>query len=731
MIDLSGVTHHPAIEEIVEVICNKVQNTDRGFFRAEVAYFLAKVASCMRATVVTENRGELPVNIYAIALANSGYGKGHSVNIMEEDLLGGFHRRFLDDTMPVISEKNFWPLANDRALRNNTNPQDEKDKLEAMYNRQGSYPFTFAEGTPEGLKQIVYKLRLGGIGSINLQMDEVGSNLEKGMELLNVGLELYDQGLVKGKLTKSTTDNQRNEDISGKTPMNMLLFGTPTKLFDGSSTESQFYSLLDTGYARRSLFGYGEQNRKAFHSMTPEEIYDREIAPDNSALVQKWATHFHQLADPSMFGWRMKVERQVAIQLQAYKMACELAAEKMPEIGHEIQKAEISHRYNKALKLAGAFAFTDVSNEVEMEHLMQAILLVEESGEAFKKILKREKAHVKLGKFIAGKGEPLTHPDLSEELPFYKGTLAFRTDLMNYAIAWGYKNNVIIKKTFVDGIEMFQGETLEQTDLDKTVISYSGHWAYNYEAETAPFYELHNLTQAEQEDGTPMHWANHAFKGGHRAEENVIPGFNLIVLDVDEGVSLATVHELMKDYVFLTYTTKRHQTEGHGDRFRLILPTNYRLELDGPEYKEFMDGVMSWLPFKVDPSCNQRAKKWETYSAGSYHYNQSDELHLFDVLPFIPKTRKNEEFRKDSKKLASLDNLERWFAQRIGGEGSGRNNQMIKFTLALVDGGMDFPEVAARVHAFNKKLEEPMTEEEIDSTVLVTAAKRFQKLAAD
>lgn len=31
MIDLTGVSHHPAIEEIVDVLCNKTQNTDRGF----------------------------------------------------------------------------------------------------------------------------------------------------------------------------------------------------------------------------------------------------------------------------------------------------------------------------------------------------------------------------------------------------------------------------------------------------------------------------------------------------------------------------------------------------------------------------------------------------------------------------------------------------------------------------------------------------------------------------
>ena len=94
-----------------------------------------------------------------------------------------------------------------------------------------------------------------------------------------------------------------------------------------------------------------------------------------------------------------------------------------------------------------------------------------------------------------------------------------------------------------------------------------------------------------------------------------------------------------------------------------------------------------------------------------------------DVLPFIPRTRKNEEFTAANAKLQSLDNLERWFAQRIAM--GNRNNQMIKFALALVDGGQTFMEVQKHVHAFNEKLDNKLTKDEIDTTILVTVAKRY------
>lgn len=714
MIDLTGVSHHPAIEEIVEVLCNKTQNTDRGFFRVEMTYFLAKMASSMRATIVTKDRGEIPVNIYALALATSGFGKGYSVNVVETEFLKGFKKRFMEDTFPIIAEKHLWEIANERAARNGTDQQEEFEKAEGEFKRAGAIPFTFDSGTPPAVKQLRHKLMMGNCGSINLQIDEIGSNLMGSADVLTLFLELYDQGLVKQKLTKNTAENTRGEELDGKTPTNMLLFGTPSKLLDGGQTEDQFYDMLDTGYARRCLFGIGQHSRKAHNTQTPEEIYANLTQPANSAAIDKWATKFHRLADASMYGWRMQVEDDVGIALLTYKIECEKAADQMAD-HEEIRKAEMSHRYFRALKLAGAFAFVDESIEVEMEHLKQAILLVEESGAAFQSILNREKTYVKLAKYIADVGTEVTHADLLEALPFYKSGNAARNEMMTLATAWGYKKHIIIKKTFTDGIEFFKGETLKETDLDEMVVSYSDHWAYNYLCEKVPFDQLHNLTQA-----AGMHWANHHFKGGHRAEENVFTGFNMIVIDVDGGITLDTVHELMKEYKFMTYTTKRHTDEEN--RFRLIIPMNYYLELDSSEYKEFMNTVMAWLPFKTDESANQRAKKWECFD-GEYHYNMEGEL--LDVLGFIPKTSKNEQFKQGFQAVESLDNLERWFAQRIAS--GNRNNQMIKYALALVDSGMDLMSVGKQVHAFNQKLNTPLDEEEIDNTILVTVSKRYSR----
>ena len=270
----------------------------------------------------------------------------------------------------------------------------------------------------------------------------------------------------------------------------------------------------------------------------------------------------------------------------------------------------------------------------------------------------------------------------------------------------------------MDGIEFFKGKTLTKTDLDAVQISYGQHYAFDYLSEQVPFADLPKLMQ---QGG--MHWINHALtKGeegqGHRAETNVKAGFDLIVLDIDENTSVKLAQDLLKDYTYLIYTTKSHTEEQN--RFRIILPMDYRLELDTEDYKNFMDSFLEWLPFKSDPTVNQRAKKWETNKNAEIYRNEGK---FIDPLPFIPMTSRNENHKLEYKELQSLDNLERWFAQRIAT--GNRNNEMIKFALALVDSGMTFEEVSQSVKSFNAKMKHPLDDSEIDNTILTTVSKRF------
>ena len=717
MFDLASATYHPITEQIVDVLCKKTLNSNRLFFRVQVSYFLAKVASSMRCTLNTLDRGKIPVNVYALNLAVSGSGKGHSTNIIEGEFLDQFKKVFLQETFPYLAQQNLIDLSAKRANRNGTDPQDELVKLEKEFNNTGALAFSFDSGTAPALKQLRHKLLLANAGAISIEMDEVGENLISNLDMLKVFLELYDQGLVKQKLTKNTADSQRAEEVEGKTPTNMLMFGTPNNLFNGSKEEELLMALFDTGYARRTLFGTSSKE-DIQQEMTPEQVFDMLTDTTSSTTIAKLSQHFGMLADAVKYNQQIQVSKDISLKLIAYKMDCEQKADKLPE-HEEIRKAEMRHRYFKALKLAGIYAFVDETPEVTTAQLLSAIRLVEDSGEAFNKILSRDKNYVKLAKYIANIGKEVTHADLIEDLPFYKGTNAAKQELMNLAMAYGYKNRIIIKKSFVDGIEFFKGETLKQTSLDELIISYSNHMAYNYLSEPISFSNLMQLCQMED-----MHWINHYLvhgdKGdGHRDNDNIISGFNTIVIDVDEGTSLEEVKVLMKDYTYFIHTTKRHTDETN--RFRLVMPIQYHLKLDENEFKEFMNSVYEWLPFEVDCQTNQRSRKWASNPGITF----SNEGEILDPLAFIPKTTKNDEYKKTITDLGNLDNLERWFAQRMGT--GNRNNQLLKFALLLADTGLDYQNILEKVLTFNSKLDNSLPEIEIHSTIMRSVSKKLSE----
>lgn len=712
---IESMNYHGTSERLVDILCAHTQSDDRLFFRVLVAYYFSLAATQMRCAIDTPDRGIIPVNMYALSLAPSGYGKTMSMNLIEEKVLGQFRTRFVEETFMTLAEANLPKLAVKRANRNGTDPDEEEARVKKEFDRLGALLFSFDSGTSPAVKQMRTKLLMANAGSMNLIMDEVGANLIANMEVFDTFIELYDKGLIKQKLIKESADNSRSEDIGGQTPANLLMFGVPNRLLDGSKTEDALMSMLDMGYARRCFFGYVRSSARRA-DRTPEQMFLDRTNKANDALTDHLADHFYRMADIINANKKLTISKDTCIMLNEYQLHCEARAAVLPE-HREMQKRELCERNFKVLKLAGAYAFVDDSAAVTDAHVEAAIALAEDSGEAFNQLLSRDKPWVKLAKYIGSCAQDVTQADLAEDLPFYKGGIGHKTEMMTQAVAWGYKNNIIIKKLFADGIEFLRGETLKKSDMSKMVLSYSTDMADGYLNEHVPFDQLHKLTQAPG-----MHWINHHLNGGHRSEENVIAGFNMVVLDVEGSVSMSTAKLLLKDYRWMMYTTKRHtDTE---NRFRVILPLNYNLNLDAKDFKEFMGNIFEWLPFEVDTGTGQRARKWRTNDCGTYEYNDGEVL---DALPFIPKTSKNEERKAKLDTQQSLDNLERWVINNIG-DGN-RNNMLLRYAMLLLDGGYDFEGIRTRVVSLNDKIVDKLDEVEIMTTIMVSVGKALSKKA--
>lgn len=206
---------------------------------------------------------------------------------------------------------------------------------------------------------------------------------------------------------------------------------------------------------------------------------------------------------------------------------------------------------------------------------------------------------------------------------------------------------------------------------------------------------------------------------GYRDQDHCIPGFNLVVIDVDGGVAIDTAKLLLKDYTYLMYTTKRNTAQEN--RFRIIFPISHTLELSVTDFKEFMEGIYEWLPFSCDTQTGGPERKWLSF-AGDHAYNNGK---LLDALRFIPKTSKNEERKKIILDQHSLTNLERWFVDTMT-EGK-RSNQLVKYAYLLVDSGMGYNDIQSSVLALNSKLPKSLPEQEVLNTIMVTVARSINQ----
>ena len=707
-----SLPYHPVAEEIVDILRQQTQNTRSDlYFRVLTAYFMAQMAASMRCSIVTKDRGKIPVNAYVCALMESGAGKGHSLNVLEDSVVNQFKKIFTKSTFPQLAELAIEAEALDHASRNSTEIQEEIDKLNKEFHGLGAMPYSFSEGTGPAYKQVRIKAQMAGVGSLNYICDEIGSNLLGAQELLTVCLETYDVGKVKEKITKSSSDNIRLEQRSDPVPSNMMVFGTPAKVFNGGREEVEFISLQETGYARRFLFGFGNKGTEVEYSA--EELYDLLSSSTTSTALTQLSDKFANLADIANHKLEIIVPRDVGIKLLQYKMDCEAEAELLPEHDH-IRKAEMQHRYFKALKLSGAYAFVDSALVLEESHLYAAIKVVEDSGAAFTVIMNRPKPYVRLAKYIAQCEGELTHADLDTNLVFYKGSQSVKNDMLHLATAWGYANNIIIKRRISDSIEFISGESLQDNTLTEMIVSYSTQMADNYKPATPDWLKLHKLTQKKG-----LHWVNHHMNDNYRLEENAKKGFNMIVIDCDGEVSLDTAKELLKEYTSMYYTTKSHTADVN--RFRLILPIKYHIKLNAKDYKEFMANVYKWLPFNSDESTDQRSKKWESHN-GQHEYITGS---LLDPTIFIPRTSKAEEQNKTVKNIGSADSLQRWFLLNELHDGN-RNNGLLKYAMLQYDAGKDYDEAEDAVKTLNQKLgDDKLKANELQSTILKTLADRF------
>jgi len=699
---------HEMQENLVDILIKKSGKDERKYFRILVAYKFAEIASHMR-TSVDYLGTALPVNLYAVNLAPSGFSKGLSMGFLDKNIFNHFRETFEKETLPNIAELNLQAMADMRVITEGIEQNTADRAVQLEYNLLPKFLYSFGSSTIEGYKALRNKLSMIDIGATSFTIDEIGSMMSANADALASHLDSFDLGLSKQKLIK----NDSNSEMYGAVPSNLFMFGTQAKLFDGGKIEQEFFNLLEEGYGRRLFFGYVENIHGLTKKLTPEELYDIQTDTTTDLLVKSISSSINKLADVGYTNQKITMNKEVAMLFIKYRSDCDTKAEAMRS--HEdVKKAVVAHGYWRAIKLAGAYAFIDEMTEITLEHAKAAIALVEQSNNSFDDIAKRPTSYVKLINYMADVNREITQVELVENLPFYKGSEFQKKEMMTLALAHGYRNKIVVKKTYSDGVEFFKAERLTETTLDEISISWSFDMTTGYQKHVGPWNDLPDMICK-----SGFHYTVNSWEGGHRNSDNLIPGFNVCVLDVDGGTSIKAAQALLEEYEYIIYETKRSTPASN--RFRILIPLSHTLKLNREDFKEFMTNVFEYMPFNVDSATGDCARKWLSNTSTPIINSGK----FLDVYDFLPNTKKQEEMKEASVRITDADSVQRYF---LLNHSSGRNNMLIRYILMLMDNSHSAEDAIILARDMNNKFQEPLSTKELASTVFKTAYKRESEL---
>ena len=144
------------------------------------------------------------------------------------------------------------------------------------------------------------------------------------------------------------------------------------------------------------------------------------------------------------------------------------------------------------------------------------------------------------------------------------------------------------------------------------------------------FENIHRMVKSDRRQYSPF-----TFKGGLKKSENWSnEKQNILVLDIDDGLSIEESRNIFNGFQYLICTTKSHQKEKRGiicDRYRIILKAvNIPV---GDDYFIFTNELELIYPF-IDKQVNTKTGAFLGYEECDYKYYEGKEFeckHLLEV----------------------------------------------------------------------------------------------------
>lgn len=613
--------YHPIIKEMAEGIRSLNPRIDLDGASMMAHYKLATIASNMRVKVnYQSSRQPAPINWYGVTLIQSGGGKNSSLDTLNN----WYFNRIYDRLMKVFLSR--------RKEYVNKFPDDEKDDV---YASLAMWQPTVGNATEAGMTALAQTLFDINFGSPSFEVDELDKFITAKQEMIDNLFTSYDNGIWTSKAIKS---EKTKAQVTGVAP-NFFGFGTYEALMLQDSIADVFRSKLQSGLARRSFF-YREDDDKLPIQLSTDELMDLdELSNKLHTEAQNTADKLLELITPENEGLVLDMDIEAKRMIYDFRALGENLATEMKD---GILNAEYNQRHFKCAKMAGLYAFISGRKTVTVEDVEYAISFTESSTESLKRIIKGQSKLERLYLRIRGLNRFV---DTNEALDFGIYSSTATKQIKQHFLELedlSYKYGDAYEVMEVGSMLSVKIRQLISTNSDSCIMSFSlpidgkPNHGDGYFKKELPFKEIPEwITQKD------MCYSPVEFRNGKRNNESAQPLTNMIVLDVDDGMSMDYAKELFADHYAIIAPTRNHQKEKGGvinDRFRIVLLTDKYINTTPEIYKEFMQNIARYYGVKVDDKCFDKAHIYYGNPTKQIWFGNCE--HKFEVAKLVPKEKK-------------------------------------------------------------------------------------------
>jgi len=427
---------------------------------------------------------------------------------------------------------------------------------------------------------------------------------------------------------------------------------------------------------------------------------------------------------PTEFGPAYKFEKDADVILKLYSLYCK---NQMGSLESDSEKeyitSEVKNRHWKAMKLATVIAAFEhpTAKIVTRDDVRFAIVLCEIFSEHYRKFIVSQESNspydglIELLKKNEGnwylKGDIMQQGFIGrnefarwfEQAVEYCETYFYATDY-TFETSRASRNGFKIRVTKKDQTQ--DTYTLSVSTDGKDVAS------KQYKVVTTTLEDLPKLAKKHQ-------YSNLIWKDGLRSQDNFTNGISLVVLDIDSGTTLQEAVRGLesKKLSAVIISTPNHRKEKSGaitDRFRIILPLEYKFVGDINKWKACLTGLCEALGIEADKSAFDGARHYRASPEDAEVHILSGSKIVLDMYEKKESLKSGYRGRSDSSILTKTPKYKSYetFLVKECVEGN-RNNSFSRVAKWMRDDGVSSSDTQAFLEGYNNKLTKSLPDREL------------------